>query len=76
MAVLGPGNVQPTVNEIDLLPPEAAKLGSPQAMPEGEQDHGRVPMTVAVAVAWSRERSYLDSHPYEHGDPAEITLAA
>ena len=36
--------------EVDLIPAQRAKLGGPQAVPEGEQDHGRIAMTVPVAA--------------------------
>jgi len=31
-------------------PGQLAQLGSPQTMPIGDQDHGRIAMTVAVAL--------------------------
>ena len=37
--------------EIDLRPLQVAKLGSPQPVPEREQDHGRVPVRPAIAPA-------------------------
>jgi len=51
VTVLRPGDVQATVNEVNLLPSKRAKFGSLQAVPVGQQDHGRVPVAVAVAVA-------------------------
>jgi hypothetical protein len=36
--------------EVDLVPAEVANLGRPEPVPEGDQDHGRVPMTVAVGL--------------------------
>ena len=36
--------------QFDLVPLQVAKLGGPQAVPEGEQDHGRVAMTVAARL--------------------------
>ena len=34
--------------ELDLVPLQLADLGCPQTMPIGEQDHGRVPLTVST----------------------------
>ena len=44
--------------EVDCVPTEVANLGSPEAMPVGEQDHGGV--AVAVAVAFGRLDQRLD----------------
>jgi hypothetical protein len=37
-------------SEVDLAPFKAANLGGTQAMPVGDQDHGGVPVTVAVVL--------------------------
>src|SRR5260221_7503696 len=47
-AALEPGNVQAGMGKIDLLPAQGAQLGRSQAVPEGEQDHGRIPMAVPI----------------------------
>jgi hypothetical protein len=49
-AVLDPADVQHGAGEVDLVPAQVADLGRPEAMPEGEQDHGGVAVTVAVAL--------------------------
>jgi len=36
------------MHEVHLLPPQPAQLGRSEAMPEGKQDHGRVPVAMAV----------------------------
>src|SRR5262245_53135810 len=36
------------MREVDLLPAQGAQLGRSQAVPEGQQDHGRIPMSVPV----------------------------
>jgi hypothetical protein len=42
--------------EIDLVPTQVADLGGPKAMPEGDQDHGGVALTVAVALGGIDQR--------------------
>jgi hypothetical protein len=34
--------------EVDRVPSEFAYLGSPEAMPVGDEDHGGVPVAVAI----------------------------
>ena len=34
--------------EVDIGPFQLANLRGPEAVPEGDQDHGRIPMTIAV----------------------------
>src|SRR6516162_10575668 len=46
-AVLEPGDVQEPLAEIHLIPGEGAKLADPQAVAIGDQDHRRIPLTVA-----------------------------
>ena len=48
-AVLDPADVEDGAVEVDLVPAKVADLGSPQAVPVGQQDHGGVAVTVAVA---------------------------
>jgi hypothetical protein len=45
---LEPRNVQPAMDDVDLLPTEGAQLGRSQPVPEGQQDHGRIAMSVRV----------------------------
>ena len=48
-AVLDAADVKHGTGKVDLVPAQVTHLGSPQAVPEGEQDHGGVAVTVAVA---------------------------
>ena len=36
--------------ELNLVPAQIAKLGRPKPMPEGQEDHGRVPVPVPVGL--------------------------
>jgi hypothetical protein len=36
--------------EAHLVPAQVANLGRPEPVPKGDQDHGRIPMTVAVSL--------------------------
>jgi len=38
-------------DELDLIPAERDKLGNPQTVPVGDQDHGAVAMPVPAALA-------------------------
>ena len=49
--VLDPVNVQAAFGQLDLLPLQVADLRGPQAMAVGDQDHGRVAMSVAAMLA-------------------------
>jgi hypothetical protein len=49
-AVLDPADMEHAAFEIDLIPTKVADLGRPQPVPEGEQDHGGVAVTVPVAL--------------------------
>ena len=49
-AVLDPPDVEDGGPELDLVPSQVAQLGRSQAMPEGDQDHGGVPVPVAVGL--------------------------
>jgi hypothetical protein len=48
-AVLDPADVEQRAVEVDQVPTQIADLGGPEAVPVGEQDHGRVTMAVPVA---------------------------
>jgi hypothetical protein len=48
--ILDPANVQDRAREVDLLPPEIDHLPSAQPVPEGEEDHERVPLAPAIAL--------------------------
>src|SRR5262245_55393265 len=50
-AVLGPADVHAALIELDLMPLEITGLGGPQSMTVGDQDHGRVSMSVATVLA-------------------------
>src|SRR6516165_6366016 len=47
-AVLDAGDMQEPMHQVHLLPPQRAQFGRSETMPEGKQDHGRVPMAMAV----------------------------
>jgi len=49
-ALLGPADVQDSVGEIDLIPTQVDKLGRPQAVAEGDKDHGSIPVTPAIGL--------------------------
>src|SRR5258707_3966424 len=46
--VLDPPHVEHSAIEVDLVPAQVADLGRPEPMPEGDQDHARIAMAVAV----------------------------
>src|SRR5262245_23669604 len=50
-AVFGASDGQGCSFEINLGPLQVTQLRRPEAMPEGEQDHGLVPMRPAMALA-------------------------
>jgi glutamate mutase epsilon subunit len=50
-AVLGPADVHAAVVELDLMPLEIADLRGSKSMTIGDQDHGRVSMSVAAVLA-------------------------
>src|SRR5262249_26896613 len=50
-AALEPRDVQPGMGEVDLLPPQGAQFRRLQAMPEGQQDHGHIPMSVSITAS-------------------------
>jgi hypothetical protein len=49
-AVLDPPHMQDGAIEVDLVPAQVAGLGGAQPVPEGHEDHGRVPVTVSVGL--------------------------
>jgi hypothetical protein len=50
-AVLGPADVHAAVVYFNLMPLEIADLRGPQSVTVGDQDHGRVSMSVAAVLA-------------------------
>jgi hypothetical protein len=49
-AALEPRDVQSAMGKVDLLPAQRAQLGRSQSVPEGQEDHGRIPMAVPVSA--------------------------
>jgi hypothetical protein len=49
-AVLGAGHVQAAMDKIDLIPAQRTQFRRSQPMPEGQQDHGGVPVSVSVVA--------------------------
>src|SRR6266849_6999712 len=49
-AVLDPPHVEHRAIEVDLVPAQVTDLGRPQPVAEGHQDHGGIPVAVAVAL--------------------------
>jgi hypothetical protein len=47
---LDAGDMQEAMHQVYLLPPQRAQFGRSEAMPEGKQDHGCVPVAVTVAA--------------------------
>jgi hypothetical protein len=37
-------------SELDLVPAKVAQFGCPQAMAEGDQDHGGIPVPVSIGL--------------------------
>src|SRR6185436_1753115 len=50
-AVLGPADMHAALVELDLMPLEIADLRGSQSVTIGDQDHGRVSMSVAAVLA-------------------------
>ena len=50
LAVLFAGDIHRGSMEIDRVPSEFAYLGSPEAMPVGDEDHGGVPVAIAIGL--------------------------
>jgi hypothetical protein len=48
VAVLDAADVEHGAVEVDLVPAQVARFGRPEALPVGQQDHGRVPVTVPI----------------------------
>ena len=44
-------NVQATLGQLDLLPLQVADLRGPETVAIGDQDHGRIAMTVTAVLA-------------------------
>src|SRR5215472_17072688 len=49
--ILDPVDVQAPLGKLDLVPSQVAHLRGSQSVPVGDQDHGRVAVTVAAALA-------------------------
>src|ERR1700704_525411 len=47
-AILRAGDVQSTMDEIDLIPSKGTEFSGAQPMPVGDEDHGGVPVPPAV----------------------------
>ena len=45
------------MGEIDLIPAQVCKLGRPQAVAEGDKDHGGIPERLTLAASISRSTS-------------------
>ena len=50
VAGLAPADVQIGTAEVHLIPAQIDKLTRPQAVPVGDQDHGRIAVAVAVVL--------------------------
>ena len=48
--VLDAAHVQHRGIELHLVPTQVAKLGCPKPVPEGQQDHGGVPVPVSIGL--------------------------
>jgi hypothetical protein len=49
-AILDPPHMQDRGIELHLVPAQVAEFGRPKPMPEGQQDHGRVPMPPSIGL--------------------------
>src|SRR5262249_16285796 len=49
--ILDPVNVQAALGQFDLVPLQVADLRRPQTVAIGDQDHGRVTMSIAAVLA-------------------------
>jgi hypothetical protein len=58
-SILCPPDVEHRTVEVDLVPTQIADLGRPQTVTVGQQDHGGVAMTVAIALGGLEQRLYL-----------------
>src|SRR6476659_6178672 len=47
------------MDEVDLLPAQGTQLRRSQAVPEGQQDHGRISMSVPVSARRLHQSLYL-----------------
>ena len=61
VAVLLARDVHRRGMEVDRVPSEFAYLGSPEAMPVGDEDHGGVPVAVTITPSWPRSNSQSGS---------------
>jgi hypothetical protein len=59
--------VQDGVDEIDLVTTQGYKLGRPQAVAEGDKDHGGIPVTPAIGFSDSGA-SAAGGHGQERSD--------
>jgi hypothetical protein len=50
-AVLEPEDVEAAMGQVDLLPTKRAQFRCSQPVPEGQQDHGSVPMIMAIVAS-------------------------
>src|SRR5262245_42941222 len=48
--VLGPGDVEAAMCQVNLLPTQGSQFGRSEAMSVGQQDHGRITVTMAVGT--------------------------
>ena len=58
-AALGPADVHAACPQFNLVPLQVAQLRGPQAVPEADQDHGGVAVSVAAVLA-RRSHQALD----------------
>ena len=62
-AFLGPAYVQDGVGEIDLIPTQVYKPGRPQAVTEGDKDHGGIAVTPAIGLGGINQPVDLGAGP-------------
>jgi hypothetical protein len=55
-AVLDPPHMQHRRIEFHLIPSEVAELGRPKPVPEGQEDHGCVPLPVSIGLCGLDQR--------------------
>jgi len=46
-----PAHVEHGAIEVDLIPAKIADLGGTQPVPEGQQDHGAIPVPIAIVAS-------------------------
>jgi hypothetical protein len=54
-ALLKPADVEGARSEVDLVPTQVGQFGCAEAVPVGHQDHGRIPVTVAIFLGGIHE---------------------